>query len=369
MLRRTYIYHHPDWPDFRWDWEVVAPLLAQVRYNQGAYLGQLKSLGIDRNPDLSISNLTASVTTSSRIEEEILDPQRVRSSIVRRLGLDTAGLPSSTPDIEGIVEVTLDATQNYHCPLTKERLFRWHRALFPAGHSNMGPITVGEWRQDLQYPMRVISGPVGNEKVHFEAPPASTVDSEMSAFLYWFNHDHDTDYVMKAAIAHLWFVMIHPFDDGNGRIARVITDQCLSRADRSSTRAYSLSERILAERADYYRILERTGKGDLAITDWIVWFLHCLDRSIESAEQKIETSLQKARFWQAHSQSALNARQSKVINRLLNGFTGNLTTSRWARMTRCSQDTALRDIRDLIDKSILAKNPGGGRRTSYRLVL
>ncbi len=367
MLRRNYIHQQAHWPRFHWNWERVSPLLASVRHHQGLLLGRVDSLGSDTVQNMTVESLTTSVVSSSRIEGEILDVDQVRSSVARQLGFGTPGLVSGDRNVDGVVEVMLDATERCREPLTTERIKNWHMALFPTGFNNMGPLTVGDWRDDTSGPMRVVSGPIGRQIVHFEAPPAELVDAEMEAFISWFEAQADTDLVVRAAVAHLWFVTIHPLDDGNGRIARAITDMMLARSDSSSRRAYSMSEQILSERSAYYRVLEQTQRSTLDITDWMVWFLECLNRSIASSEEKLSAVLSKSRFWQAHQLIQLNSRQRNIINRLLEGFEGNLTTARWARMSRCSHDTALRDITDLIDKGILARNPGAGRRTSYRL--
>ena len=367
MLRRNYIHQQADWPLFHWNWERVSPLLASVRHHQGLLLGKVNSLGFDISQNVTVESLTASVVSSSRIEGEVLDIDQVRSSVSRQLGFGAAGLRIGDRNVDGVVEMMLDATERCSEPLTVERIKNWHRSLFPTGFNNMGPLTVGDWRDDASGPMRVVSGPIGRQTVHFEAPAAELIDAEMEAFVSWFDAPRATDPVVRAAVAHLWFITIHPLDDGNGRIARAITDMMLARSDRSSQRAYSMSEQILSERNAYYRVLEQTQRGTLDITDWIVWFLECLGRAISGSEEKLSAVLSKSRFWQAHQVVQLNARQRNMVNRLFDGFEGNLTTARWARMTRCSHDTALRDIADLIDKGILARNPGAGRRTSYRL--
>ena len=367
MLRRNYIHQQAQWPRFHWNWERVSPLLASVRHHQGLLLGRVDSLGSDTVQNMTVESLTTSVVSSSRIEGEILDVDQVRSSVARQLGFGRAGLVSGDRNVDCVVEMMLDVTERCGEPLTTERIKNWHRALFPTGFNNMGPLTVGGWRDDASGPMRVVSGPIGRQTVHFEAPPAELVDAEMEAFISCFEAQAETDLVVRAAVAHLWFVTIHPLDDGNGRIARAITDVMLARSDSSSRRAYSMSEQILSERNAYYCVLEQTQRSTLDITDWMVWFLECLNRSIARSEEKLSAVLSKSRFWQAHQLIQLNSRQRNIINRLLDGFEGNLTTARWARMSRCSHDTALRDITDLIDKGILARNPGAGRRTSYRL--
>ena len=367
MLRRNYIHQQTDWPRFYWNWEKVSSLLASVRHHQGLLLGRLESLGLDASLELTVDSLTTSVVSSSRIEGEMLDVELVRSSVARQLGLDVGGLSSIDRNVDSVVEMMVDATERCYEPLTTERILNWHKALFPTGFNNMGPIMVGNWRDDVAGPMQVVSGPIGRQRVHFEAPAAELLMSEMGAFIEWFEGTDDMDWVIRAALAHLWFVTIHPLDDGNGRIARALTDLALARSDGSTQRAYSMSEQILSERGTYYRVLEQTQRGTLDITDWLVWFLECLSRAIATSEEKLSAVLSKARFWQTRQIVQLNARQRDMVNRLFDGFEGNLTTARWGRMTGCSHDTALRDITDLIDKGILTRNPGAGRRTSYRL--
>ena len=367
IMRRIYIHQHPDWPRFHWDWERVVPQLASVRHRQGLLLGRIESPAFETNRELTLDTVATSVVSSSSIEGEMLDLGQVRSSVARQLGFDVGGVAASDRSVDGAVEMMIDATEHYEEPLTKERLFGWHSALFPTGFNNMGPISVGKWRDDATGPMRVVSGPIGRQRVHFEAPPAGALDREMEAFIDWFNRPDVTDWVIRAALAHLWFVTIHPFDDGNGRIARALSDLALARSDGTSQRSYSMSEQVLRERRDYYRLLEQTQRGTPDITDWMMWFLACLERSIEASEEKLSAVISKARFWQAHQHTPFNTRQHNMVNRLFDGFDGNLTTSRWARITRCSHDTALRDITDLIDRGILVRNPGGGRRTSYSL--
>ena len=367
MMRRMYIHQHLDWPHFHWDWKKVAPQLASVRHRQGLLLGRIESLAFETNRELTVDTVVTSVVSSSRIEGETLDAGQVRSSVARRLGLDVGGVSPSDRSVDGVVEMMIDATERCEELLTKDRLFGWHGALFPTGFNNMGPVNVGKWRDDATGPMRVVSGPIGRQRVHFEAPPAGALDGEMGAFIDWFNRPDDTDWVIRAALAHLWFVTIHPFDDGNGRIARALTDMALARSDGTSQRSYSMSDQVLKERRDYYRLLEQTQRGTLDITDWMMWFLACLERSIDASEEKLSAVISKSRFWRAHQHVPFNTRQRNMVNRLIDGFSGNLTTSRWARMTRCSHDTALRDITDLIDRGILVRNPGGGRRTSYSI--
>jgi Fic family protein len=316
-----------------------------------------------------LQTLTEEVITSSAIEGENLDREQVRSSLARRLGIDIGGLTRAERSVEGVVEMMLDATERYVEPLTEERLFAWHAALFPTGRSGMTRITVGAWRTDGSAPMQVVSGPVGRERVHYEAPAASRLRREMKQFLAGFNKKDDgIDLVLKAGLTHLWFVIIHPFDDGNGRIARAIADMMLARSDASAQRFYSMSAQIRAERKAYYEILEATQKGGLDVTPWLEWFLDCLSRAFEGAETVLAAVLRKARFWEQRAGTAFNERQRQIVNLLLNGFEGNLTSSKWAKLAKCSQDTALRDIEDLVRQGILAKNAGGGRSTSYSLV-
>jgi len=364
----AYIHTLPDWPHFRWQQNALAGKLAAVRFHQGQFTGRMAALGFPLQEEAVLETLTEDVVTSSEIEGEILDQQQVRSSIARRLGMDVAGLPPTDRNVEGVVEMMLDATQKYSDPLTAERLFAWHAALFPTGRSGMTRITVGAWRNDEGGPTQVISGPIGNEKVHYQAPAAARLDDEMAAFLKWFEDKSDSDPVIKAGLAHLWFVTIHPFDDGNGRIARAIADMALARSENSARRFYSMSSRIRLERHDYYHMLESTQKSSLDVTPWLEWFLGCLDRALGGAEGALANVLKKAQFWENPKTAGLNERQRKVITRLLEGFEGKLTSSKWAAIARTSQDTASRDIDDLIARGILKKDAGGGRSTSYSLV-
>ena len=327
----------------------------------------MEALGFELRGCANLNALTEEVVKSTAIEGERLDALEVRSSIARRLKLDAAGLPRPGREVEGVVEMMLDATSNCEEPLSKERLFGWHAALFPAGRSGMGRIAVGRWRTDEAGPMQVVSGPVGKERVHFQAPAAERIEGEMERFLGWFNGPSGVDPVLKAGVAHFRFVTIHPFDDGNGRIARAIADMALSRADGTKERFYSMSAAIEAERKEYYRRLESAQLGPLDITDWLAWFLGCLGRSIESAGNTLGSVLAKAEFWQRIAPHPVHERQRKVLNRMLDGFEGRLTTSKYARIAKCSADTALRDIQDLLEWGVLAKNPGGGRSTSYML--
>jgi Fic family protein len=363
----NYIHELPDWPAFRWNQENLARELAAVRHRQGRLIGRMQALGFRLREEAVLATLTEDVLTSSEIEGEILDKKQVRSSIARRLGMDVGALPAPDRNVEGVVEMMLDATQSYRGLLTSERLFSWHASLFPTGRSGMSKIVVGAWRNKLSGPMQVISGPFGRETIHYEAPAAGRLDAEMTAFLKWFNDESNTDLVIKAALAHLWFVTIHPFDDGNGRIARAIADMLLARSEDSSQRFYSMSAQIRLEREDYYGMLERTQKGDLDVTAWLQWFLRCLDRAFDGAEKILGAVLQKAEFWKKHAHAVLNERQRDMINRLLDGFEGKLTSSKWAKIEQCSADTALRDINDLIERELLKKDRGGGRSTTYSL--
>lgn len=363
----TYIHEREDWPKFRWQDQALAASLAEVRHRQGRLIGRMEALGFKLREEAVLRTLTEDVIKSSEIEGEELDVDQVRSSIARRLGMDVAGLVPAERDVEGVVEMMLDATQRYDQPLTQDRLFGWHAALFPTGRSGMNKIIVGDWRDDSSGPMQVVSGPIGREKVHYEAPTADRVGQEMTAFIEWLDAKHEIDPVIIAAIAHLWFVTIHPFEDGNGRIARAIADLALARSEQSAQRFYSMSSQIRAERNRYYDLLEATQKGDLDITPWLQWFLECLDRAFDKADDTLSAVMDKARYWDAIKDQPLNERQQRVLNRLLDGFEGKLTSSKWAKFTKSSQDTASRDIDDLIRKGILVRGAAGGRSTSYEL--
>jgi len=379
-----WIHEYQNWTDFKWDAELLASKLADVRHRQGLLLGRLKGLGFELRREASLITLTNDVVKSSIIEGETLNPEEVRSSISRKLGIDIAGLVSSRRNVDGIVEMMLDATQNFSKPLTKDRLFDWHTALFPKVRSGSHKMTVGNWRTVEASPMQIVSGAIGNEKIHFEAPHAERLEAEMQTFLNWFN-THDTidtidaintidatnpvDPVIKAGIAHLWFVTIHPFEDGNGRIARAIGDMALARADVTQDRFYSLSSQIEAERKHYYDQLEKQQRSTPNITDWLSWFLDCFGRSIRHAETTLKNVLNKAKLWEIINQKPLHDRQRLVINRMLeDDFKGHMNTSKYAKIAKCSNDTALRDIQELKEKKILIQNPSGGRSTSYRLL-
>jgi Fic family protein len=364
-----YIHDLADWPRFHWNHEALAAPLASARHKQGRLVGQMEALGFRVRAEAVLRTLTEDVLKSSEIEGEKLDADQVRSSIARRLGMDIAGLKPADRNVEGVVEMMLDATQRYSEPLTRDRLFSWHAALFPTGRSGMLRINVGAWRDDHSGPMQVVSGPVGRERVHFEAPAAARLDDEMGRFLDWFNGDATTDAVLKAAQCHLWFVTIHPFDDGNGRIARAIADMSLARSEESPQRFYSMSAQIRQERHEYYSILERTQQATMDVTPWMEWSLACLTRAIEGAHLTLAGVIEKARFWERLRDVELNDRQRLVINRLLDGFEGTLTTSKWAALTKSSPDTALRDIQHLVERGVLARNSAGGRSTSYSLAL
>ncbi|MCB9845886.1 MAG: Fic family protein [Phycisphaeraceae bacterium] len=363
----TYIHEKPGWPEFAWDGEELAGPLAALRHKQGRLLGKMEALGFDLRAEASLAFLTSDVVKSSAIEGERLNTDEVRSSIARRLGLDVAGLPKAGRDVEGVVEMMLDGTRNFEKPLTTNRLLDWHASLFPTGRSGMNRIVVGAWRTKEAGPMQVVSGPIGRERVHFEAPEAERLEAEMSRFITWFNAVPATDPVVKAGIAHFWFVTIHPFEDGNGRIARAIADMALARADGTKDRYYSMSSQIEAERKDYYLRLEAAQRGGVNITGWLAWFLGCLDRAIDGADGMVGAVLSKARMWERINRRPVNERQRLIINRMLNGFEGFLSTSKYAKLAKCSPDTALRDVRELLERGILVQNPGGGRSTSYRL--
>lgn len=363
----TWIWEAPDWPRLHWQVDEVAQPLADLRHEQGSLFGRMQALGFSLREEASLHTLIRDVTKTSEIEGELLDVAQVRSSLARRLGMDIGALKPAARHVEGVVEMTLDATRNYAAPLTKDRLFDWHAALFPTGRSGVLRIRVGDWRDDRGGPMQVVSGRLGRERVHYQAPPADRLDVEMDAFLEWFNQPPSIDPVLKAAMAHLWFVTLHPFDDGNGRIARAIADLALTRSEDSPERFYSMSAQIQAERSAYYEILERTQAGGVDVTAWMTWFLACLHRAVVGARVSLAEVLFKATFWAKHASTSLNPRQLVVLNQLLDGFEGKLTSSKWAKLAKCSQDTAGRDIAALLELGILRPGPGGGRSTSYEL--
>lgn len=364
-----YIHQLRDWPQFTWNNDDLFFTIGKVRNIQGKLVGKMESLGFDLRKEAVLETMTLDVLKSTEIEGEILNPDQVRSSIARRLGMDIAGLVPSDRNVDGIVDLMLDATQKFTEQLSSDRLFGWHSALFPTGRSGLYKITTGDWRKDSTGPMQVISGAMGKEKVHFQAPSASNLEIEMNNFITWFNKEEQLDPVIKAGVAHLWFVTLHPFDDGNGRIARALIDMLLARSDGSSQRFYSMSAQIRLERKAYYNILEMSQKGNLDITDWLKWFLNCLLNALESTDQILVKVLYKAQFWNKYASKTLNERQKLLINRLLDDFTGKLTTSKWSKIAKCSSDTALRDIQDLINKGILIKEIAGGRSTNYELTI
>ncbi|SEN00668.1 Fic family protein [bacterium A37T11] len=360
----TYIYQNKNWTDFTWQDKVINILFGEVRHLQGKITGQMSSLGFFLQEEANLTTLTLDVVKSSEIEGEQLNYDQVRSSIARRLGLEVAGLVPANRNVEGVVEMMLDATQNYKQPLSEDRLFGWHSALFPAGRSGMYKIEVGRYRTGE---MQVVSGAMGKEKIHFEAVPAQMVKEEMDKFLNWLNDDRVIDPVLKSAIAHFWFIIIHPFDDGNGRIARAISDLLLARADGSPKRYYSMSRQILEERNRYYEVLQKVQHSNGDITEWLDWFLHCLKNALEETLITLQKVVHKAEFWKRHEHTSLNERQRLMLNKLLDGFEGKLKSSKWAKIAKCSADTALRDIKDLIDKGILQQEQQGGRSTNYEL--
>lgn len=362
-----YIYQQNNWPHFIWDNEILITLLGKVRNLQGKIIGNMDTLGFNLKSESVLETLTLDILKSTEIEGEILNPEQVRSSLARRLGIDISNSVHSDRDVDGIVDMMLDATQNYENILNSERLFNWHHSLFQSSRSGMYKILVGHWRDDSTGLMQVVSGAMGSEKIHYQAPEAAVLDKEMDLFINWFNSENKLDPVIKAGIAHLWFVTIHPFEDGNGRIARAITDLLLARADGLSQRFYSMSAEIKVERKEYYSALEKSQKGTLDITSWLQWFLNCLLNSLAASEKTLHKVLSKHQFWINHAKTSLNNRQILLLNKLLDGFIGKLSTSKWAKIAKCSPDTALRDIQDLLNKNILYKEASGGRSTSYCL--
>ena len=363
-----FIHQHPDWPKFGFDSETLLPALGRVRHLQGKLAGKMAALGFVLQQDAFLETLTADVLKTSEIEGEFLQPEQVRSSLARHLGMDIAGLVPSDRHVDGVVEMMLDATRNFQAPLTAERLFDWHAGLFPTGRSGIQKIHVGQWRRDANGPMQVVSGPIGRERIHFQAPAAERLEAEMQAFVQWVNGHEGLDPMLKAGIAHLWFITIHPFDDGNGRIARAITDLQLAKAEAQPQRFYSISAQIRLERSDYYEILEKTQRQrSLDITGWLQWFLACSEAALHATETTLQRILGKARFWEKHATTILNERQVLLLNKLLGAFEGKLTSSKWAKIAKCSPDTALRDIQDLLQKGILEKDTASGRSTNYVL--
>jgi Fic family protein len=363
----TYIWQSMDWPSWRYDLAVLARPLAEVSRAQGLLMGRLADVGMTLRNQASLSALTEDVMKTSEIEGEHLNVESVRSSIARHRGVDIGALAPVDRHVEGLVEMVLDATANCNSPITRERLSGWHAALFPTGYSGMTRINVGTWRDDASGPMQLVSGPIGRRRVHFEAPPADRLEAETERFLVWANGSSDEPPLIKAGLAHLWLVTLHPFDDGNGRIARAVGDLFLARADGGSQRFYSLSAQIQREREAYYDLLERAQKTSLDVTEWLAWFLDTLHRAIDQAQLTLDAVLTKTRFWQRWATTPLNERQVKLITRLLDGFDGKLTSSKWAAIAKCSPDTALRDITDLLTRGVLCKADAGGRSTSYAL--
>lgn len=363
-----YIHELPQWPAFQWDAEALAPALAEVHGMQGRLLGRMAAVGFNLRTEASYRTMATDVLRTSEIEGEVLDPAQVRSSLAKRLGLNVSGTAKVDRHVDGVVEMMVDATQRCQDKLTADRLFGWHAALFPTARSGMLKILVGQWRDDSTGPMQVVSGPMGREKVHYQAPGAERLKKEMAVFLKWANAKKGPDPLLKAGLGHFWFVTLHPFEDGNGRMARAVADLLLARADGSPQRFYSMSAQIRNERKKYYDILERTQRGGLDVTEWLAWFLACLGRSIVASEKMLADVLNKHRFWQTHATTALNPRQAKVLTKLMDGFEGQLTSGKYAKLAKTSQDTASRDIADLMAKKILKKGKAGGRSTHYLLV-
>lgn len=363
----NYLWQAPDWPNWRYDLAALVGPMAEVSRAQGILIGRLADVGAPLRDKANLLALTEDVLRTSEIEGERLSVASVRSSLARRLGVDIGALAAVDRHVEGVVEMVLDATANCHAPMSRERLFGWHAALFPTGYSGLSKIQVAGWRDDANGPMQVVSGSIGRQNVHFEAPPAVRLEIESERFLAWLNGDSGEPPLLKAGLGHLWFVTLHPFDDGNGRIARAIGDLLLARADGSPQRFYSLSAQIQRERKAYYDILERTQKGTMDVTEWLVWFLDSLHRAVDQAQGTLDAVLLKARYWQQWATIPLSERQVKLLNRLLDGFDGKLTTSKWAAIAKCSPDTALRDISDLLTRGVLRKTAAGGRSTSYEL--
>lgn len=364
-----YLHFRKDWPNFNWDHETLLPHVSKVRDLQGRLIGRMENMGFELREEAVLETLTEDVIKSSEIERELLNPEEVRSSVARRLGMEYAGLTHSNRNVEGVVEMMLDATQKYQDPLSKDRMCGWHAALFPSGRSGMFKITVGDWRGDEHGSMQVVSGPMGKERVHYTAPEAPKLEEEMARFIDWFNADANMEPVIKSAIAHLWFVSIHPFDDGNGRIARAIGDLQLARADRTNQRFYSLSSQLMNSKQGYYNILESTQKGSMDISQWLVWYFERLTEALEVTSQTLSKIMIKAKFWELHKSTQFNERQVEMINKLQGNFVGKLHSSKWAKMTKVHRDTARRDIQDLIEKGVLSDSGEGGRSTNYILIL
>lgn len=362
-----YFHQRTDWPKFHWDTELILPLVSQTRDLQGRLIGRMEAMGFELREEAVLETITEDVVKSSAIEGELLNPEQVRSSVARRLGMDISGLPDTSRDVEGVVQMTMDATQNFQLQMTKERLCSWQAALFPTGRSGMYKTTVGDWRGDQQGPMQVVSGPLGKERVHYVAPESERLEDEMELFIHRFNTDVNMESVIKSAVAHLWFVSIHPFDDGNGRIARAIADTQLARADRTAQRFYSITSQIMKSKTAYYDILESTQKGGMDITPWLVWYFERLITALEHTGQTLSKVLLKAKFWELHKNTQFNKRQVEMVNKLQGDFIGKLHSSKWAKMTKVHRDTARRDIQDLIKKGVLVDSGEGGRSTNYLL--
>jgi len=364
-----YLHQSKDWPNFKWDSDILLPHVSKVRDLQGRLIGRMEGMGFELREEAVLETLTEDIVKSSEIEGELLNPEEVRSSVAQRLGMEISGLSQASRDVEGVVDMMLDATQKYKATLTKDRMCGWHAALFPTGRSGMHKITVGDWRGDEGGPMQVVSGPMGREKVHYTAPEASRLEEEMNKFIEWFNMDKSMEPVIKSAIAHLWFVSIHPFDDGNGRIARAIADTQLARADRTNQRFYSMSSQIMKSKKGYYDILESTQKGSMDVSQWLVWYFERLTEALEATDEILSKILVKAKFWELHKTTQFNGRQVEMINKLQGEFVGKLHSSKWAKMTKVHRDTARRDIQDLIEKGVLLDSGEGGRSTNYILNL
>lgn len=365
---RTYLWQRPDWPQWRYDADALLAPLAEVHRTQGHLAGRMANVGLAQRDQATLQALTQEVLTTSAIEGQELNLEAVRSSIARRLGVDIGAIAPADRHVDGVVDMVLDATQRFAEPLTAERLFGWHAALFPTGYSGHVRIQVDQWRNDAAGPMQVVSGPVGRGKVHYEAPPTTALPAESQAFLHWFNAPPTGDAIVHAGLAHLWLVTLHPFDDGNGRISRAVGDMALARAEGSAQRFYSLSAQIQRERKHYYEQLETTQRGPLDVTPWLAWFLGCLLRAVQGAEGLVASVLGKAQFWQHWAHVPMNTRQTLVLNRVLDGMEGKLNNARWASLAKCSSDTALRDINDLLAKGVLVRLEGGGRNVAYGLV-
>lgn len=363
-----YVHERADWPAFRWDAKALAPAVAEARARQAHLLGRMAAVGFDLRTDADLETMTTDVLRTSAIEGEVLDPAQVRSSLAKRLGLVVQGAARFDRHVDGVVEMLLDATRNCHAKLTADRLFGWHAAMFPTGRSGMLSILVGQYRDDSTGPMQVVSGPMGREKVHYQAPDAKRLKKEMTTFLKWVNGKDALDPLVKAALGHFWFVTLHPFEDGNGRMARAVADLLLARADGSPQRFYSMSAQILKERKKYYDLLERSQRGSLDVTEWLLWFMACLQRAVAASEEMLASVLRKHQFWQTHAKTILNPRQVKVLTKLFDGFEGNLTSGKYAKLAKTSQDTASRDLMDLVAKKVLKKGKAGGRSTHFVLV-